>query len=284
MSTVGEVYREGRRALFDAGIDGPDFEAGCLFQKAFGFDRQERILRSAQAADPVKTEQFRGFLRERINGRPLQYILGEWPFCGMDLLVGEGVLIPREETEVLVGTAAELLEGSAEPEILDLCSGTGAVALTLAARFPGAKVGAAEWLEPAFHYLNLNLERQGLSNVRAVRLDVLNPASAERFRDLDCIVSNPPYVRAEELPGLQPEVRREPREALDGGEDGLDFYRAIAKIWAPRLRPGGVLCVECGEDQARRVAALFADAGLSEIRFYKDFNNIDRVVSARKVR
>ncbi len=281
MKTLGEVYREGRRFLSGAGIEGPGFEADCLFEKAFGLDRQERILRSEQPAEPEAAKRYRGFIRERCGGRPLQYLLGEWPFCGRNLSVGEGVLIPREETELLVKTAAAMLEELPAPEILDLCSGTGAVALALAGRFPGARVCAAEWMKPALGYLNRNLARSGLPNVWAVRLDVLNPESARRFRNLDCIVSNPPYVRAGELPGLQREVRREPREALDGGADGLKFYRALAADWIPALQNGGALCVEVGENQAGPVADLFRGAGLSGIRFDRDFNGIDRVVSGR---
>lgn len=281
METLGQVYREGRRALAGGGVEGPDFEAGCLFEKAFGLSRQERILGADRPADPGRAERYRGLIRERCGGRPLQYLLGEWPFCGRSLLVGEGVLIPREETELLVRTAAGMLSGAGAPEVLDLCAGTGAVALALASEFPGARVRAVEWVEAAFGYLNRNIARSGLDNVRAVRLDVLNPESARAFQNCDCIVSNPPYVRTGEFAGLQREVLREPREALDGGEDGLDFYRAIAKFWAPALRRGGALCVECGEDQAEAVSGLLRPAGLSGLRFFRDFNGINRVVAGR---
>lgn len=282
METLEEVYRRGRKTLSRAGIEGPGFEADCLFQKAFGLSRQERILRAREEADPEAADRFRDSIRERRGGRPLQYLLGEWPFCGRDLLVGEGVLIPREETELLVETASAMLEGAAAPSVLDLCSGTGAVALALADRFPEGGIRAAEWLEPALGYLNRNIARSGLPNVRAVRLDVLNPDSAQPFRELDCIVSNPPYVRTDELPDLQREVRREPREALDGGADGLDFYRAIAAHWIPALREGGVLCVEVDEGQAEEVARIFAGAGMEKLCFARDFNQIERVVSGRK--
>lgn len=281
MSTLGGLYREGRRALAEAGVEGAAFEASCLMEKAFGLSRQQRLLRDGETADPAGAEKFRALVREREGGRPLQYILGRWPFCGMELLVGEGVLIPREETELLVGAAEELLAGVPAPRILDLCSGTGAVALALGRAFPKAEVVAAEWVPEAFAYLEKNCARFGAPNVRPARLDVLDPASAGGFRGLDCIVSNPPYVCSGELSSLQREVRREPREALDGGEDGLTFYRAVAKLWLPALRPGGVLCVECGEGQAGEAARLFAAAGLEEIRFRRDLGGIDRVVSGR---
>lgn len=278
MSTLSEVYREGRHALADGGIEGPGFEADCLFEKVFGLNRMERILRSDQPAQANQAEHFRALVRQRLGGRPLQYILGEWPFCGRNFFVGEGVLIPREETELLVKTASVMLQGEKTPRILDLCSGTGAVAVALADLFPHAKINAVEWMDAAFGYLTRNIERSGLKNVRAVRMNVLDPNSAHSFQKVDCIVSNPPYVRADELPTLQREVQFEPREALDGGTDGLTFYRAIAQYWLPILRPGGVLCVEVGDGQAEQAAEIFQNAGLSGIRFARDFSGINRVV------
>ena len=282
MSTFGGLYRQGRRILDEAGVEGPGFEASRLFEKAFGADRQARILRAAEEADPEAERAYLSMARERAGGRPLQYILGEWPFCGMSLLVGEGVLIPREETELLVETAADMLADVPAPRILDLCSGTGAVALALGRAFPAAEVTAAERFPAALDYLRRNRARLGASNVRPARLDVLDPAAAAGFSGLDCIVSNPPYVRSDELPTLQREVRREPAEALDGGEDGLLFYRAIAARWLPALRAGGALCVECGEGQAAAVARLFGRAGLGRIRFHRDFSGIERVVSGER--
>lgn len=279
MSTLGEVYRKGRRVLAEAKVEGPDFEAGCLFEKVFGLSRQERILHSGDAANSASAEQFYALARERTEGRPLQYLLGEWPFFGRNLLVGEGVLIPREETELLVRTAAGLLDGAERPKILDLCSGSGAVAIALAGLLPGARVDAAEWMEPAYRYLTQNIEKSGCCGLHAIRLDVLDPESARSFSGLDCIVSNPPYVRSGDLPGLQREVQREPREALDGGADGLLFYRAIASLWVPALKDGGKLCVECGENQSGEIAEIFRGAGLSKICFHRDFNGIERVVS-----
>lgn len=276
--TFGEVYRAGRKRLAAAGIESPEFDASCLFQKAFGSGRQERILRSAQSADGGRSEAFDSMVRQRAEGRPLQYILGEWPFFGMNLEVGEGVLIPREETELLVRVATKKLGGAPQPEILDLCSGTGAVALALASLFPQARIWAAELNGEALAYLHKNIQKTGYP-VTPLQIDVLSPASAEAFHDLDCIASNPPYVRSEELSELQREVRREPDAALDGGPDGLKFYRAIAEIWVPVLKPGGVLAVEVGEGQAPAVRKMFEAAGLEEIGTEKDFNGIERVVS-----
>ncbi len=278
---VGEAYRAGKKLLEEAGCDSSAFDAGCLFKKAFGLDRQGRILRSAEDADGKKAEAYFSLARERAAGRPLQYLLGEWPFLGLTLEVGEGVLIPREETELLVRTAADLLKGRERPEVVDLCSGSGAVALGLVSLLPGARVTAAEKYAGALRFLRRNIEKTGLSGVKAAELDVLEAASAERFSGLDAVVSNPPYVRAGEIGGLQREVRREPREALDGGSDGLAFYRAIARLWLPRLKPGGVAAVEVGDGQARDVERLFGGA-LEDLRAHRDLGGVERVVSGRR--
>jgi release factor glutamine methyltransferase len=180
--TLGEAYRAGKKLLEAAGNAGPAFDASCLFQKAFGLDRQQRTVRSSEPAAAEKTEAYFRMARERAGGRPLQYILGEWPFLGLSLEVGEGVLIPREETELLVRAAAKLLEGVPEPKILDLCAGSGAVALGLASLLPGARVFAAEKYEGALSYLRRNIRKTGLAGVAAAALDVLDPASAEDFR------------------------------------------------------------------------------------------------------
>lgn len=277
---VGEAYRAGKKLLEESGCDSPAFDAQCLFEKVFGLDRQRRIMRSAETADAGKTVRFFSLARERAAGRPLQYILGEWPFLGLTLEVGEGVLIPREETELLVRTAAGLLKERKAPKIVDLCSGSGAVALGLVSLLPGACVTAVEKYEGALRWLRRNIEKTGLPGVAAEELDVLDPVSAERFSGLDAVVSNPPYVRAEEIGGLQPEVRREPHEALDGGNDGLVFYRAIASIWLPKLKPGGIAAVEIGEGQAEDVKRLFGSV-LGDLRVYRDFNGFDRVVTGR---
>lgn len=275
---VGGAYRAGKKLLEEAGCDSPAFDAGCLFQKAFGLGRQQRAVHSAEDAGEAETAAYLSLARERAAGRPLQYLLGEWPFLGLTLEVGEGVLIPREETELLVRTAAEMLRGRPAPDVADLCSGSGAVALGLASLLPGARVAAVEKYAGAFAYLNRNIARSGPGGVRAVRLDVLDPKAAERFSGLDAVVANPPYVRAGEIDSLQREVRREPREALDGGSDGLLFYRAVAELWLPKLKPGGAAAVEIGEDQARDVTVIFASR-LDGLCVSRDFNGLDRIVS-----
>lgn len=280
--TLDELYRKGKALLLQAGNESPAFDAAFLFQKAFSIDRQAMLLHAQDQADTNSEKQYLLWITERAEKRPLQYIVGEWPFMDLHLFVGEGVLIPREETELLVYTAAELLNNRENPVVLDLCAGTGAVALGLASLLPNAKITAVELYDTAFDYLKKNIRRTGYQTVTPAQLDVLNPLSSQQFSSVDCILSNPPYINSGELASLQAEVQKEPPAALDGGSDGLVFYRAIASVWLPKLKKGGTAAVEIGEGQAEQVAALFAAAGLTAIQMKRDFNGIERVVAGTR--
>lgn len=276
--TLRSLYNEARRRLTAAGIDSPAFDAACLIELVFGVGRGDLLLRGQEEADAAREEQFEALLRRREAREPLQYLLGVWEFMDMSLKTGPGVLCPREETELLCRTVAAHLPDT-PCRGLDLCAGTGAVALGIARLCPKAEIRAVELSEEAAGYLHENVERFGEGRVQVVIGDVLSPEFAAGFADgsLDFIASNPPYIASDELPGLQEEVQKEPSLALDGGKDGLAFYRAIAKLWAPKLRPGGVLAVEVGEEQAEAVSTLFAEAGIA-CRTEQDFNGLDRVV------
>lgn len=277
--TLQQAYQQGKNLLQRAGVESPAFDTICLFRKAFGLDRQGLLLHGDRPAPGQQARVFLEMIEQRRARRPLQYILGEWEFFGMNLRVGEGVLIPREETELLVYAAADLLGGHPAPLVVDLCAGTGAVGLGLSRLRADAKIICVEWYEQALSYLKENLNRYGGTGIRALRADITCQDTAQDLTGLSAVVSNPPYIDSAELPGLQQEVRREPPTALDGGADGLDFYRAIADLWIPRLRPGGAAAVEIGETQANAVSQLFRRAGLYRIRVQQDFNGLDRVVT-----
>lgn len=278
---IRELYNEARRALYEVTEDSA-FEAACLAEKIIGLNRTGLLTHGDREAQAEQEAAFRLAVERRVKGEPLQYILGEWDFMALTLLCGEGVLIPREDTAVLVETVIERLSGRKKPVGLDLCAGTGAVALSLA-REAGAEVTAVELFDGALDYLKKNIERYPALSVRAVQGDVLSPGfSAKLPGGLDFIASNPPYIETAELPGLQREVQREPKTALDGGEDGLLFYRVITAVWSEKLRAGGVLAVEIGETQGEAVAALFKKAGLRNIRIDQDTAGLDRVVSGMK--
>ena len=197
--------------------------------------------------------------------------------------MGEGVLIPRPETEELCTAVIERLKKMHAPTVFDLCAGSGCIGITLKKQVVQANVYLVEYFDEALGFLNEN--RMSLSvarSVPAIKGDVLE--GYEKFGFLprpDVIVSNPPYIKKSELAFLQSEVRCEPSAALDGGEDGLVFYRAFAEKWLPFINEKGFIAVECGETQAEKIASLFSKHS-SEITVLKDFNGIDRFVIAGK--
>ena len=199
--------------------------------------------------------------------------------------MGEGVLIAREDTTVLVETATKLMQ-TKQAAILDSLWGTGAVGLGIASLLSTVNVTCVEKYAPAFFaYLQQTLhcvKKQGIENVAALQGDNLSKHLPPAFQDIDAIVSNPPYIETAVLPTLQEEVQKEPTTALDGGEDGLLFYRAIADIWIPKIKTGGIVAVEIGEGQETDVARIFSNAGIEQIQFEKDSGNIIRVVAGIK--
>ena len=241
--TCRQLYLEARRRLSQAGIDSPGVDAALLSQRFLGLDRPGLALHGEEEPAPEQAAAFLQAVEERAARRPLQYILGEWEFLGLPLAVGEGVLCPREDTAVLVESLAQGLQGRPAPRGLDLCAGTGAVALGLLTFLPGAVVQCVELSDKAFPYLEENLRRHGRGQVTARKGDVLSPALAGEFApgSLDFVASNPPYIETGELATLQPEVRREPALALDGGGDGLVLPGHRPAVGAPgKARgPGG---------------------------------------------
>ena len=266
-------------ALAAADCEDAAFDARCLLEDLGGLPR-------GQAADdtPLTAEQstlLDNALAQRVAGRPLQYILGEWEFLTLTLKVGEGVLIPRPDTELLCEAAAERLKGISHPRVLDLCAGSGCVGLGVASLTPNATVTAVELSDAALGYLRQNTARYPAFDVTVKQADVLTDYTA--FDDgYDAILSNPPYIPTADLATLQREVQHEPRMALDGTADGLAFYRVIAEHWCGKLAENGFCAVEVGIGQAADVAALFAAAGLANTEILRDLGGVERVVIARK--
>lgn len=277
--TGRELYIWAKGRLAGAGIDSPGFDASVLAEHFLGLDRPALALHGAEAVEDGKRLALIEAVEQRAARRPLQYIIGRWPFMGLTLRVGEGVLVPREDTAVLVEAVAARVEAGARG--LDLCAGTGAVGLGLCSLVRGAQVDCVELDERARGFLSENIALYPEYHCRAVQGDVLvGPEPGVFPGNLDFIASNPPYIASGELPGLQPEVQREPSLALDGGEDGLAFYRAILDKWVSLLRPGGVLGVEIGETQAQAVRELFGRYGFVDVTIHKDLAGLDRAIIA----
>lgn len=280
----GELNFHIAEMLQSAGCDSPAFDADCLLQDIGGLPRGERARYMEEFVPPELEEALLQAAKERAQGRPLQYILGNWDFLNLTLKVGEGVLIPRPETELLCEIGAGFLRERAlpAPKVLDLCAGSGCVGLGVASLYPAADVTAVELSDEAFVYLCENCDAYRELTLRPVQLDVLTDADTFEGR-YDLLLSNPPYIPSAVLPTLQREVQREPRMALDGDADGLRFYRAIADGWLSKLTAGGLAAVEVGIGQAQAVAELFAARGLREIRITPDASGIDRVVSGQRI-
>ena len=282
--TYSEMYIALRNRLRDAGIEAAALEARLIAATAAG-KSTEKLLRDMRyyATDEVE-RRAEEMVQRRLAGEPVAYITGVWEFRGLPMEVSRDVLIPRVDTEVLAETAIKYLKdtGRLDARVLDLCSGTGCIGCAIAAELPRVRVVLADVSAAAMDISRRNVERNGLGGrVSFLPADVMKlpPLMTGSF---DLVVSNPPYIPTVEIMTLDPSVRDyEPVWALDGGEDGLDFYRAILKNWASVIRQGGELMFEVGEDQAERVKDLMRMAGLREARSFPDTQNIQRVVAAK---
>lgn len=276
MSTAKEILKKTEQTLAAAGIEDPEFEAGVLLEDIGGKSPAEIQLSPNAEIPPEKAAAVEAAAQRRSGGYPLQYIIGSWDFYGRRFACGEGVLIPRAETELLCECVIKYFAKRPAPRIVDLCSGTGCIAITLAKEISGAQVTAVELYDGAFGYLQRNNAAFG-GCVSAVQGDALEP-----FGEFDCVVSNPPYVAAAEMPTLQREVLAEPETSLLGGADGLDFYRAIAKNWYGHIASGGFIAFEIGETQGRAVEAILKENGYYGVSVWEDYSGLDRIVTAMK--
>lgn len=279
--TYRELYEEGRRILEQAGLPDAALDARFLLEEVCGTNLQTLLVFPEKKVTEEEVNQYRAFVQRRKDREPTAMILGEWDFMGLTFRLNKSTLIPEQDTEVLVETALEELKrrgpGEAPLRILDLCTGSGCILLSLLHELRNAGGLGTDLSEEALEAARENAVRLGLQERAAFRQgDLWEPVGDERF---DLIVSNPPYVPTDVIPTLEPEVRcGEPYAALDGGEDGLVFYRRILKEAAGHLKPSGIIIVESGFDEAAQIAALMQDQKLRGIRTVKDYGGLDRVV------
>lgn len=275
--TVGEAYRKTKDILTEAGFETPAFEALCLVEKVFGFNRLALITKGEETvASEEKLAVLAELTEKRLNHEPLQYLLGKWSFMGIDLLVGEGVLVPRDDTEVVTSLCIDYLSCKESPNVIDLCAGSGAISLALE-KYANCKVTAVELSDKAFSYLTQNIKLNN-SAVNALNGDIFECHKDIADNSLDLIVSNPPYIKTADIASLQKEVQHEPAMALDGGESGLDFYRRIVPLWKSKLKAGGALAFELGEGQYDEVSRILANNGFGGITESIDFGGIQRAI------
>ena len=278
-ATYNDLTLDIRRSLRQAGIEAATLEARELVCFAAGKDKARLLRDGALYASPEVEEAAWALARRRLAGEPVAYLIGEWEFYGLPLDISESVLIPRPDTETLAEAAIGWLRQQEAPRVLDLCAGSGCLGLAIASQVPGARVVLGELSEGALRICRQNIRRNGLSGrVVPMQMDALAPPPAQ-LGEFRCLVSNPPYIPAGDIPGLDPSVRDyEPHMALDGGADGLDFYRNLAREWKNALTVGGKIFLEVGIGQADDVLRLLRSQGFGDLEITKDLNGIPRVV------
>jgi release factor glutamine methyltransferase len=263
------------------GIDTPKLDAEVLVSAALDLTRMQLILQHDRPLSPAELSQLRGLIKRRRQREPIAYLVGSKEFYGHKFRVSDAVLIPRPDTETLVDVAlARSADIDLSARVLDLCTGSGCVAIALAKARRTTTVLGVDISQAALEVANANAAALGAYNVAFAHSDIFAGLAGQMF---DVVVSNPPYIASAEIETLQPEIRTyEPKLALDGGADGLGFYRTICREAASYLAPGGVLALEVGAGQAHDVETMLAQAGYIEVQKARDLGRIERVVSARK--
>ncbi len=280
MKTYNDIFIATRNALRDAGIESYNLEARVLLARAAGKSPQE-LLRDMRLYTTAQVEQAAAdFTARRLAGEPVAYITGSWEFYGLPMTVTPDVLIPRMDTELLAGTAVELLTGrKMDARILDLCCGSGCIACAIGHEMPATKLVCIDISATALEVCRKNLAQNRLSG-RAICIQADATSSPPiGLGQFDMIVANPPYIASDEILTLDPSVRDyEPIWALDGGKDGLKFYKAIIKYWKSLLPTGGMLLFEVGEGQAAEVCEMLLSGGFRSAATKRDTLGVDRVV------
>ena len=280
--TIQQALENAAQAFEAAGVPDPRVDAELLLSHVMGSDRLVMLMNRSTVLTAQQEQRFSSLLLLRVQREPLQYLLGTQCFYGLELKVDGRVLIPRQETETLCELGIRFLRSQdARQDLassaLDLCTGSGAIAIALKHECPNVLVCAADLSADALRLASENARRTG-TEICFCQGDLFEAVSGRRFR---LILSNPPYIPTSECDSLQAEVLREPRMALDGGFDGLAFYRRIAAGACAHLEKGGLLAVETGDGQAHAVAALFRQGGFSDVCIHNDLYGMPRVVSGR---
>ena len=276
--TRKEIREETARRLREAGIEEYEYETWMLLEWKLGVDRAEYFMDPDAEVPQEQWNDLDAALRKRERRIPLQYLMGSCEFMGYSFAVDERVLIPRQDTECLVELAVEQMRRSPEPcRVLDLCTGSGCIGVSVKLLCPQAQVVLSDVSERALAVAGENARRLG-APVELVQGDLFENVQGT----FDYILSNPPYIPSKVIDGLMPEVRdHEPRLALDGTEDGLHFYRRIVREATKRLRPGGRLLFEIGQEQGEALLLLLQEAGYEETAIRQDLAGLDRIAVGR---
>ena len=278
-TTYNNLYLDIRQQLRKAGIEAATLEARELVCFGTGKSREELARDGGLYASPELELRVRELVQRHLEGEPVAYLIGEWEFFGLPLDISADVLIPRPDTEVLAEQAIEYIKTLDDCRVLDLCAGSGCIGLAVASQAPKARVILGELSDAALKICRQNVRRNGLSGrVVPFQVDALEKPG-RHLGEFQCIVSNPPYIPRADIDELDGSVKDyEPLMALDGGEDGLDFYRSIVEKWKDALVPGGRMYFEVGIGQADDVLRIMRGQGFGDIQIVKDLHDIPRVV------
>ena len=289
MKTLEALLKEGTELLERSGIGEAGLDAWLLLEYAAGKSRAYYYAHKDEPAAPETEELYKKLCRERARHIPLQHLTGQAFFMGYEFLVNDKVLIPRQDTEILAEEALFVMKELPAPRILDMCTGSGCILISLLKEREDARGVGADLSSSALLVAKKNAEKHGVQD-RAVFVES-DTFSAGYFQEkdgkplvkYDILISNPPYIPQKEIEGLMEEVRLyDPRMALDGGEDGLSFYRSITAKAGDYLKPGGWLLYEIGCRQGRAVSSLMKEAGFLDVKIKQDLSGLDRVVLGRK--
>lgn len=269
------VRLEIQHQLEQAGLESARWESRVLVETVLELSGGQPFPETPLT--PAQLERLEIMTARRCAHEPLQYLCGTWEFFGLPFAVGPGVLIPRQDTETLVETVLELRRAASSTRLLDLCSGSGCIPAAISAHLSGVTGDCVELSPQALPYLRRNLSRLA-PDLQVVAGDVCSPPPELLQKQYDVITSNPPYLTAEDMTHLQPEVTHEPEQALFGGGDGLAFYRTLTPLWKPCLAEGGWLVYEAGMGQAESVLQILEENGFVRCRIVPDLAGIPRVI------
>ena len=273
---IKEVLEQAITKLKENNLEEVNIKARRLLAFTLNVSKEYLIINSNLEIAEENIKQYNSNIEKIIEGEPIQYIIGKQEFMGIEFNVNKNVLIPQPDTEILVEKTVEILKEYTEPKVLDLCTGSGAIAISIAKYVPKAKVSASDISQEAL--------KVAQENDKENKVNFIHSNLFENITDkFDAIVSNPPYIKTEEIKRLSKEVQSEPNIALDGGQDGLYFYKKIIEQATEYLEENGYLCLEIGEDQRKEVVNLIKQSGnYKDIKTYKDLGENDRVIISKK--
>ena len=274
---IKEALYIGISNLKEKNIDEAHSKARRLLAFSLNVPKEYLIINNEKELKKQELECYNKYIKRLINGEPIQYILGKQEFMGIEIVLDHNVLIPQPDTEILVEEAIKIAKQYKKPKVLDLCTGSGAIAVSISKDVPEAEIIASDISIKA---LQIAKKNDKYNKIKLIQSDLFNNIN-DKF---DIIISNPPYIKTEEIPKLSKEVQNEPLIALDGGQDGLIFYRDIVKQAYKYLKDNGKLCLEIGDEQKEAIIEILkSNLNYTNIKEYKDLQGNDRVIIAEKM-